>query len=133
MMLKGLGVDKHGNANELMKKPPKERTVPKIIDFEPNATHQMDLVYLTHDQVKKTKYRYALSVMDTATRLGDAEPLSQRRPEDVIKALKKIYKRGPLKKPSVRITTDNGSEFKGAFNKTKDSYTRLPVQVTRVR
>ena len=116
MMLKGLGVEKHGNANELMKKPAKERTVPKIHDFEPNATHQMDLVYLTHDQVKKTKYRYALSVMDTATRLGDAEPLSQRRPEDVIKALKKIYRRGPLKKPSVRITTDNGSEFKGAFN-----------------
>ena len=116
MMLKGLGVEKHGNANELMKKPPKERTVPKIHDFEPNATHQMDLVYLTHDQVKKTKYRYALSVMDTATRLGDAEPLADRAPEDVIAALKKIYKRGPLKKPSVRITTDNGSEFKGAFN-----------------
>ena len=116
MMLKGLGVEKHGNANELMKKPAKERTVPKIHDFEPNATHQMDLVYLTHDQVKKTKYRYALSVMDTATRLGDAEPLSDRAPEDVIAALKKIYKRGPLKKPSVRITTDNGSEFKGAFN-----------------
>jgi hypothetical protein len=55
MMLKGLGVEKHGNANELMKKPPKERTVPKIHDFEPNATHQMDLVYLTHDQVKKTR------------------------------------------------------------------------------
>ena len=116
MMLKGLGVDKHSNANELMKKPAKERTVPKIHDFEPNATHQMDLVYLSHDKVKKTKYRYALSVMDTATRLGDAEPMSDRRPEDVIAALKKIYKRGPLKKPSLRITTDNGSEFKGAFN-----------------
>ena len=51
MMLKQLGVKKHGNANVLMKKPPKERTIPKANDFEPNATHQMDLIYLTHDQV----------------------------------------------------------------------------------
>ena len=116
MMLKGLGVEKHGNADTLMKKPSKERTVPKIHDFEPNATHQMDLVYLTHDQVKKTKYRYALSVMDTSTRLGDAEPMAARSPEDALVALKKVYKRGILKKPSVRITTDNGTEFKGAFN-----------------
>ena len=34
-MLKGLGVGKHSNTNELMKKPPKERTVPKILDFKP--------------------------------------------------------------------------------------------------
>ena len=116
MMLNGLGVEKHSNADTLMKKPSKERTVPRIYDFEPNATHQMDLVYLTHDQVKETKFRYALSVMDTSTRLGDAEPMSDRTPEDALDALKKVYKRGILKKPTKRITTDNGTEFKGAFN-----------------
>ena len=114
-MLKGLGVQKNSDADVLTKKPPKERTVPKINDFKPNSTHQMDLLYLTHDQVDKTKYRYALTVMDTATRLGDAEPMSTRTPEDTLVALKKIYKRGILKKPSVRITTDKGTEFKGAF------------------
>ena len=116
-MLKGLGVQKHSDAEVLTRKPTKERTVPKINDFEPNATHQMDLVYLTHDQVKNTKYRYALTVMDTATRLGDAEPMADRSAKDALVALKKIYKRGILKKPSVRITTDQGVEFKGAFNK----------------
>ena len=115
-MLKGLGVQKHSDAEVLTRKPPKERTVPKIHDFEPNATHQMDLVYLTHDQVKNTKYRYALSVMDTSTRLGDAEPMSDRSAKDALVALKKIYKRGILKKPSVRITTDQGVEFKGTFD-----------------
>ena len=116
-MLKDLGIDKDSDANVLTQQPPKESSVPKVNDFKPNSTHQMDLLYLTHDQVDKTKYRYTLTVMDTATKFGDAEPLAERSATAVLKALEIIYKRGILKKPSVRITTDQGSEFKGAFDK----------------
>ena len=104
---------------ELMKQPPKERTVPKVINFKPNARHQADLLTLPKDP--HTGARWALVVVDAATRYADAEPLTSKTAAATLKALKKIYARGPLRKPSVAIESDDGSEFKGKFKQWCES------------
>jgi len=80
--------------------------------YEKDAIHQADLLFLPEDR----GYKYVLTVVDTASRLADAEPLKSKKSEDVVKAFKKIYKRTPLNKPEI-IKVDDGSEFKGAFIK----------------
>eukprot|EP01035_Chromulina_nebulosa_P021692 gene21692-28073_t len=71
----------------------------------------MDLLYLPNDK----GFQYALIVVDQGTRLLEAEPLKNRSPSDIITALKKIYKRKVLSKPSI-VVSDSGSEFKGSFD-----------------
>ena len=97
---------------KLMEKPPKERTVPKILNFEKNSRHQADTLYLQTDGA----YKYALSVIDTSTKLGDARPMKGHSAKDVIQALKSIYNGSILSKPKV-LETDDGTEFKGVMLK----------------
>ena len=44
-----------------------------------NKIHQSDLLFLPHDTFKKRTYRYALVVVDIASRYKDAEPLTSKR------------------------------------------------------
>ena len=80
--------------------------------YEKDAVHQADLLFLPEDR----GFKYVLTVVDTASRFADAEPLKTKKSEEVVKAFKKIYKRQPLNKPFM-FKVDDGSEFKGAFNK----------------
>ena len=75
----------------------------------PNQVHQADLLYLPHDKM----YKYALTVVDIASRYKEAEPLTTKTSVEVAKSLEQIYKRGPLKWPSV-LQVDPGREFMGA-------------------
>ena len=115
-MLNKLGLKKGGLADKLTEVPPKEKTVPRINDFQKNANHQADLLFLPHDRVKNKTYKYALVVVDTSTKAGDAEPLTSKKPTDVLAAFKRIYKRQYLSTPTVRLETDPGAEFKGAVD-----------------
>jgi hypothetical protein len=72
--------------------------------------HQADLLYLPHDE----GYKYALTVIDVASRYKEAEPLKTKKAADVCEALKKIYKRSPLKFPET-FQVDKGAEFKGCM------------------
>ena len=72
---------------------------PHFINTTPNDTHQMDLLYLPHDTIRRKKFKYALTVVDIASRYKDAEPLTQRSSIAVAVALQEIYRRGPLKFP----------------------------------
>ena len=76
--------------------------------YKDNIIHQADLLYLPHDQ----DYKYCLVVVDSGSRKIDAEPLKTKLALDVVKAFRKIYKRGILKQPKM-IETDAGKEFKG--------------------
>ena len=76
--------------------------------YKDNLIHQADLLYLPHDQ----DYKYCLVVVDDGSRKVDAEPLKTKLALDVVKAFRKIYKRGILKQPKM-IETDAGKEFKG--------------------
>ena len=106
---------KPSTVKNVMKKPPKEKgkQMPNLRAFTPNTTHQADILYLPNDK----GYKYVLVVVDVNTKMADAEPLKTHSSEEVVKAIDKIYNRKILKKPSMFINVDNGSEFKGSFTK----------------
>lgn len=80
-----------------------------------NQIHQADLLFLPHDTVKQKKYKYALVVVDIASRYIDAEPLTSKYSREVSKAFEKIYSRR-LKWPKT-IIIDPGTEFMGDVTK----------------
>jgi hypothetical protein len=80
-----------------------------------NQVHQSDLLFLTHDTVGKKTYKYAILVVDVASRYADAEPLTAKESSGLAKAFEKIYSR-KLKWPNTLIV-DPGTEFMGEVTK----------------
>ena len=82
----------------------------------PNEVHQADLLFLPHDRPGKGKklYKYALTVVDVASRYKEAEPLSSKESGEVVKAFDKIYSR-VMKWPKL-LQVDPGREFTGKVN-----------------
>ena len=83
----------------------------------PNKVHQADLLYLPHDRPPRSRktFKYALTVVDVASRYKEAEPLTTKEAKEVAAALEQIYSRGPLKWPKL-LWVDPGREFMGAVN-----------------
>ena len=96
---------------------PAPRYVPRPkFDVEiPNEVHQADLLYLPHDKIAKRTYKYALTVVDVASRFKEAEPLTSKTAVEVAEALSRIYKRSPLTWPKL-LQVDPGKEFMGAVS-----------------
>ena len=94
---------------------PAPRTIPRpTFDVNlPNAVHQADLLFLPHDKLPRGKkiFKYALTVVDVASRFKAAEPLTSKDSSEVSRAFRKIYK-GPLKWPKI-LQVDPGREFMG--------------------
>jgi transposase InsO family protein len=88
---------------------------PKFDVSVPNEVHQADLLFLPHDRVGRRTYKYALTVVDVASRYKAAEPLASKEAKVVADALTRIYKRGPLKWPKL-LQVDPGLEFMGAVS-----------------
>ena len=78
---------------------------------KPNKIHQADLLFLPHDTNRKKIYRYALVVVDIASRYKDAEALTTKESSEVAKAFEKIYSR-KIKWPEI-LMVDPGKEFFG--------------------
>ena len=91
---------------------PAPRSVPrpKFDIAVPNEVHQADLLFLPHNCIGRQTYKYALTVVNVASR-----PLASKEATEVAAALEKIYKRGPLKWPKL-LQVDPGREFMGAVN-----------------
>ena len=92
---------------------PSPRFIPRphwTVD-KPNEIHQADLLFLPHDTVRRKTFKYALVVVDVASRYKDAEPLTSKESSEVAKSFEKIYSR-KLKWP-VRVIIDPGKEFMG--------------------
>ena len=89
---------------------------PKFDVSVPNEVHQADLLFLPHDKVGRRTYKYALSVVDVASRYKAAEPLATKEAKEVADALSRIYKRGPLKWPQL-LQVDPGREFMGEVSR----------------
>jgi len=109
----------------LFKKPIKDKGVnmPKFQNYEQNNTQQSDLLFLPEDD----GYKYALVVVDIATRLCDAAPLKNKLAKTVLDGFKIIYSRNILKMPK-RMEVDDGTEFKGIVAKYfKDNNVYLRV------
>ena len=88
---------------------------PRFDVSTPNKVHQADLLFLPHDRLPRGKkvYKYALTVVDVASRFKEAEPLTSKTAAEVGDALSRIYKRGPLKWPKL-LQVDPGRQFMGA-------------------
>ena len=91
--------------------------------FVPNEVHQADLLFLPHDRPLRSRktYKYALTVVDVASRYKEAEPLATKESAEVATAFFKIYKRSRLKWPKL-LQVDPGREFMGAANKVMKAH-----------
>lgn len=88
---------------------------PKFDVSAPNEVHQADLLFLPHDRVGRKRFKYALTVVDVASRYKEAEPLATKEAKEVADALERIYNRGPLQWPKL-LQVDPGREFMGAVS-----------------
>jgi len=96
----------------LYKRPKREtkEEMPHFQNFVPNHTNQADLLFMPNDR----GFRYALVLIDIASRKIDAVALKSKSADEVGKAFGTIYTRKPrpiLEVPKV-IEVDAGGEFK---------------------
>ena len=96
---------------------------PKFDVAAPNSVHQADLLFLPHDKPPRGRkiFKYALTVVDIASRYKEAEPLTSKNSDEVAKAFQAIYKRGPLTWPQM-LQVDSGREFMGAVTKDMEKH-----------
>ena len=96
---------------------------PKFDVATPNSVHQADLLSLLHYKLPRGKkiYKYALTVVDIASRYKEAEPLTSKNSDEVAKAFQSIYKRSPLTWPNM-LQVDPGREFMGAVTKEMEKH-----------
>jgi hypothetical protein len=73
-----------------------------------------DLLFLP---TAKFGMKYLFVIVDLATDMFDIEPIKNKDPDTVLKAMKKCFSRGYVEKPEYSIKTDSGNEFKGVFAK----------------
>ena len=91
--------------------PPEYIPRPRWKVSKPNQVHQADLLFLPHDTIWGRVYRYALVVIDVASRYKDAEALRTKDSGEISKCFSKIYSRR-LSWPGV-LMVDPGREFMG--------------------
>ena len=95
-------------------KPPRE-VFAHFTEDRPNVIHQADLLFLPHDRLGRKTYKYALTLVDVASRYKAARPLTSKLADEVAKAFAAIYKSGPLTWPKT-LMVDDGHEFKGVVS-----------------
>ena len=66
-------------------------------------------------------FKYALTVVNVASRYKEAEPLTSKNSDEVALAFKRIYKRAPLKWPQL-LQVDPGHEFMGTVTKEMENH-----------
>ena len=81
-----------------------------------NDIHQSDLLSLPHDKFKKKTYKYALNIVDGASRYKESYQLATKNSKEVAQAFQWIYENTPLTYPKTLIV-DDGKEFYGDTTK----------------
>ena len=87
----------------------------------PNDIHQADILYLPHDKFKKKTYKYALNIVDVASRYKGSYQLTTKNAKEVAQAFQWIYENTPLTYPKTLII-DEGSEFRGDTTKLMEKH-----------
>ena len=95
--------------------PPEYIPRPRWTVSKPNQVHQADLLFLPHDTLRNKTYRYALVVIDVASRYKDAEALTSKESSEIAGCFSKIYSR-KLSWPD-SVIVDPGREFMGSVTK----------------
>ena len=102
---------------------------PKFDVAVSNGVHQPNLLFLPHDRVGRKTFRYALTVVDVASRYKEVEPLTSKTAAEVADGLARTYKRSPLRWPKL-LQVDPGREFMGFVSKLLAKHS---VQIRRGR
>ncbi|RZK10534.1 MAG: transposase [Flavobacterium sp.] len=84
--------------------------IPLVEDWNMMA----DLFFLP---TAKFGFKYLFVIVDLATDEFDIEPIKDKRPSTVLKAMEKCFARDFVKEPKYSLKTDGGLEFKGVFHK----------------
>ena len=82
----------------------------KSLFAKPNDIHQSDILSLLHDRFKKKTYKYALNIVDVASRYKGSYQLTTKNTKEVAQAFQWIYQNTPLNYPKTLIV-DDGKEF----------------------
>ena len=88
---------------------------------KPNDIHQADILYLPHDKFKKKTYKYALNIVDAASRYKGSYQLATKNSKEVAQAFQWIYEYTPLTYPKTLII-DDGKEFYGDTTKLMEKH-----------
>ena len=71
---------------------------------------------MTNFREARRSNKYALTIVDVASRFEAAEALTSKDSDEVARGFAKIYRHGPLKWPQM-LQVDPGREFMGGVNK----------------
>ena len=88
---------------------------------KPNDIHQADNLYLPHHKFKKKIYKYALNVVDVASRYKGSYQFTTKNAKEVAQAFQWIYENTPLNYPKTLIV-DDGKEFYGDTTKLMEKH-----------
>ena len=88
---------------------------------KPNDIHQADILYLPHDKFKKKTYRYALNIVDLASRYKGSYQLATKNSKEVAQAFQWIYENTSLTYPK-KLIIDDGKEFYGDTTKLMEKH-----------
>ena len=88
---------------------------------KPNDIHQSELLSLPHDMFKKKTYKYALNIVDVASRYKGSYQLTTKNANKVAQAFQWIYENTPLTYPKTLIVND-GKEFYGDTTKLMEKH-----------
>ena len=88
---------------------------------KPNDIHQSDLLSLPHDKFKKKTYKYALNIVDVASRYKGSYQLTSKCAKEVAQAFQWIYENTPLTHPKI-LVVDDGKEFYGDTTKLMEKH-----------
>ena len=80
---------------------------PKVLIWKANATQQADTCKMLEDK----GFEYFLVLVELACRRVDGEPLRNKEADTVLRAFRRIYKRGRIIPPTHRLEVNNGTEF----------------------
>ena len=73
---------------------------------EPNDIHQEDILYLPHDRYEKKVYKYALNILNVASRYKGSCQLATKYSKEVAQAFQWIYENTPITYPKTLIIDD---------------------------
>ena len=88
---------------------------------KPNDIHQSDLLSLPHDKFKKKTYKYALNIVDVASRYKGSYQLATKNSKEVAQAFQWIYENTPLTY-SKTLILDDETEFYGDTTKLMEKH-----------
>ena len=83
--------------------------------------HQADILYLPHDRYEKKIYKYALNIVDVASRYKGSYQLATKNSKEVAQAFQWIYENTILNYPKTLII-DDGKKFYGDTTKLMEKH-----------